>query len=359
MANTFDLSVHGLPNPADMTAGQPILASVHRALTGSINYAHAEVNAGPVAAQGWVEDEIVQRSGAKATVTKPWAVPVLTSRHRLRCEVRAKGGAVNGGTVYFANKAGTELALPIAAGAYAYTSGTLQVASSGVDRVSMKIASALATVTVSDVLLEWVPLASPLATTAIGAFVPFGEASSGADRALSAQRGYQLIRNCDEIAGRYRVLFNIAGLVTGVLNSPSLGARWLVSNFDLYQHVQTHVGALDAGAPAYKVAYQVYPHSTDATQIAINASTDPTWNTEQAIGDSVVTIAAAGTGETWGTTTLRLPEGQAVPGIDWPTVKLGVQVVGWDGAADPPALAGGGTDRVTTARVSSLCIYGV
>lgn len=358
MANTFDPSTDGFPDPADMVAGTIIKAAPHRALTGGINYAHANVYAQTVAAQGWVEDDIVCRAGAKATVTQPWAVPVLTPRHRLRCEVYAKGIAAAGGTVYFANQAGTEVAIPIAAGgSYAYASATLQLASSGYDRVVMKIASATGTVTIQDVNLEFEPLTSPLATSAIGSFVPFGETASAADFPLSAQRGYQMITGLDAIASRYRVLFSLAGLVTSNLGSPSLGSAYLMPDADLYQHVTTHIGALDAAAAAYRVAALVNPHSTADTVLDINASIDPTWETEGAIGDHRYTVTAAGTGATWITTTFRIPEGTAVPGVDYPTAKVGLVLADWQGAATPPDFSD--LDRVSNARIQSLVLYGV
>jgi len=358
VANTFNPAADGFPDPNDMVAGVLIKAAPHRALTGGINYAHANVYAQMVAAQGWVEDDVVSRAGAKATVTQPWAVPVLTSRHRLRCEVYAKGIAAAGGTVYFANQAGTEVAIPIAAGgAYAYASATLQLASSGYDRVVMKIASATGTVTIQDVNLEFEPLTSPLATTALGSFVPFGETASGADFPLSAQRGYQMITDLSAVESRYRVLLNLAGLVTSNLGSPSLGSAYLLPDADLYQHVTTHIGALDANAVAYQVRALVNPHSTDDTILNVNASIDPTWETEGAVGANRYTVTAAGTGATWITTTFRIPEGTAVPGVDYPTAKVGLVLADWQGAATPPDFSD--LDRASNARVQSIAIYGV
>ena len=363
MANTFASAP--IPDPNDYTAGQDILASEWRALTGAINYVHAHMYAQPVIAQGWVApsgatSQVLRAGAAKADIAE-WAIPRLTTKHaQVKCEVYARGGAVNGGTVYFYNSAtGNEKQVVVAAGGPAYASNTLTVdTTKTTTRIVMRIGAVGGTVAVDDVSVSYVALTSPLATSKAGNFEPHGEVAQGADYTLSAERGYRVATNLRDFRPRVRALMNISGItttnITGAANKQAC-SPYLPGNFRMRQYVTTHMGKLGIGGTDYQLYVKVNPHSTDTSYIRVITSLTPDFVNAEEIDTQVLEVAPAVSGATWKTMSFRFPEGYAIPGVAYPTVAIGISNYGWIGQTYPPEWA---NDSSTTARILSMLIYG-
>lgn len=294
MGNTFPspFTSADLAAPSDADPGDDVAASLLTDLGLSLNYLHAAGNAGVVVSQTFEDSLCAWNTTTKQTAVCTWRVPVLSTAHtQISVEIRATASTADASVIF--NLGGTSVSITVTHGAastYYTDAAKLTSGGAGTDIITMDLWPGTGgIVTVDHVRISIDPLTTPLGTSAVGDFEPFGADSLLADYCLPAHRGAQIIDAIEELKLRPRVLFSWSGLsqVSGYTNA--------VDTMDAHDHsvfAPAILGALDDGQ-RYDCKALLVADGSDETRFRLGTSSSP-----DHANDNEILIAAGG-GTAW------------------------------------------------------------
>ena len=316
MANT---QTFGVADPNRVLAGQVLQTSPDEiaAAAGMHNWLLGEYGCTAVVSQGW-PDGAFSHDGAKA-LGPTFQVPALSDRHDLVSVVityTAVGAApavvftvssVSGGDTQSSAALG-------AGGPVEVTIADLTIDTTGdFDDVQIEVESTVGqTVTVHDVRIVPVPLASPLPAESVGGAAPQGVGRAGADMSHTARLNFDLVEALPILRARPRVLWQWSGL-------GAIGPSTLQENTIHRSTVRTWPGAQRSGTTYTARAYVT--NASGAAQRLYWQVGDPAQGLN---GAHVVDVANGFSG--YKTTTFTIREGMYLPGYPYEAAALRLKI---------------------------------
>lgn len=347
MSNAFPspFAATDLANPSDADPGDDISAAAMLRLGQTLNYLHAEGNAGVVVSQT-IEDSLCGwNTTTKQTDVMTWPVPVLSSAHdALTVEIRASASG-NAATVDFNLGASTvSITVPVGVAAYHTHAGSLTSDGGTSDVITMDVtAGASGVVTIEHVRISIDPLSTPLDGGLVGDFEPFGETSLAADYCLPSHRGAQMIDALAELMTRPRSLMAWSGLD----NVSNAHAEQLMGAHHHTTWAPAIIGAADAGV-RYECHALLHSDPDDDTRFRLLTSADPiqAGENEVLVNDAAATAwkSVADDGESGDGA--ELAEGDGIPGLPGSPITV------------KPQGARGQSLETSSAGVASVAVWG-
>lgn len=337
MANDFILPPVP-PNPNRFGPGQKLLAETEgcfRDLGRAFNWAHAWGGSQNVISQGW------DNSIATTTAVMPgagtwhgqWRIFELGSAWTsVRCQIRAEyAGAANGQVRFQSAVGGGTLTLNVNPGAAAWYSGTLSPLdlSLGYEEIRLTIAGDGAdATTLHEVMVDYVPLTSPLAAAGTDGTTPLDAAEIDADSVGSSDVGIYMRNNLRALFGDAADLANYPGRRRSYYQWTDLdGIQTGMHDTEHRVHFPVHYGAVAEGYTL--TVYVMVTAGVGDTYVYLYHNAERAGHPGTARETTRITVPAGADG--WYTTTVALDDRyQALRNMPHPFSYMSI----WPGTRD-------------------------